>query len=51
MTDYTRAVYDDLRTLGDVGDEVPRAIHPYLMEKFVLRPEEAIAPGRKRCEI
>ena len=41
MTDYTRAVYDYLRTLGDVGDEVPTAIHPHLMKKFDLTPEEA----------
>lgn len=41
MTDYTRAVYDYLRTLGDVGDEVFTAIHPYLMKKFDLTPEEA----------
>jgi hypothetical protein len=41
MTDYTRAVYDYLRNLGEVGDEVPTAIHPYLMKKFDLTPEEA----------
>ncbi len=41
MPDYTRAVYDYLRTLGNVGDEVPTAIHPHLMEKFDLMPEEA----------
>lgn len=26
MTDYTRAFYEYLRTLGDVGGEVPTAI-------------------------
>lgn len=41
MTDYTRAVYDYLRTLGDVGEVVPTAIHPYLMKTFDLTPEEA----------
>jgi len=41
MTDYTRAVYDYLRTLGDVGEVVPTAIHPYLMAKFDLTPEQA----------
>lgn len=41
MTDYTAAVYDYLRTLGDVGDEVPTAIHPHLVNKFNLTPEEA----------
>lgn len=41
MSDYTRAVYDYLRTLGDVGDEVRTEIHPYLMKKFDLTPEEA----------
>ncbi|RHW22779.1 hypothetical protein D0Z08_31205 [Nocardioides immobilis] len=41
MTDYTRAVYNYLRTLGDVGDEVRTAIHPYLMTKFDLTSEEA----------
>jgi len=41
MTDYTRAVYDYLRTLGDVGEKVPTAIHPHLMKKFDLTPEEA----------
>jgi hypothetical protein len=41
MTDYTRAVYDYLRTLGDVGDEVRTAIHPHLMKKFDLPPDEA----------
>lgn len=41
MSDHTRAVYDYLRTLGDVGDEVPTAIHPHLMKRFDLAPEEA----------
>jgi hypothetical protein len=36
MTDYTRAVYDYLRTLGDVGEVVPTAIHPYLMNGSCL---------------
>jgi hypothetical protein len=41
MSDYTRAVYDYLRSLGEVGDEVRTAIHPYLTKKFDLTPEEA----------
>lgn len=41
MTDYTQAVYDYMRTLGEVGDEVPTAIHPHLMKMFDLTPQEA----------
>jgi hypothetical protein len=41
MTDYTRAVYDYLRTLGRVHEVVPTAIHPFLIKKFDLTPAEA----------
>jgi hypothetical protein len=41
MDDYPRAVYEYLRTLGDIGDVVPTAIHPYLMKTFDLAPLEA----------
>jgi hypothetical protein len=42
MTDYTRAVYNHLRTLGDVGGpEFKTDIHPWLMHKFDLDAGEA----------
>lgn len=42
MTDYTRAVYNHLRTLGDVGGpEFKTDIHPWLMQKFDLGAAEA----------
>ncbi len=44
MTDYTRAVYDYLRTLGHVGGpEFKTDIHPWLMQEFGLGAEEAHA--------
>lgn len=42
MSDYTRAVYNHLRTLGDVGGpEFKTDIHPWLMHKFDLGADEA----------
>lgn len=44
MTDYTRAVYEHLRTLGEVGGpEFKTDIHPWLMKKYDLSSEEAHA--------
>jgi hypothetical protein len=44
MTDYTRAVYEHLRTLGEVGGpEFKTDIHPWLMKKYKLTNEEAHA--------
>ena len=42
MTDYARAVYDHLRTPGDVGGpEFKTDIHPWLTHKFDLGADEA----------
>jgi hypothetical protein len=41
MRDYTRAVFDYIHTLGDVGDEVRTAIHPYLMKEYGLTSSQA----------
>ena len=35
-TDYTAAVYDYLRTLGDPGDEVMTSIRPWLEKTYGL---------------
>lgn len=44
MPDYTRAVYDHLRTLGEVGGpEFKTDIHPWLMHKYDLSADEAHA--------
>ncbi len=44
MTDYTRAVYDHLRTIGEVGgSEFKTDIHPWLVQKFDLGADEAHA--------
>ena len=50
MPDYTREVYDYLHSLGDVGDEVPTAIWPYLAKKFDLTPEEATRARRQAMQ-
>ena len=40
--DYTAAVYDYLRTLGDPGDEVMTSIRPWLEKTYGLGyPDEA----------
>ncbi|WP_148613413.1 hypothetical protein [Nocardioides rubriscoriae] len=42
MTNYTRAVYDHLRTQGVVGGpEFKTDIHPWLMHEFDLGADEA----------
>lgn len=41
VTNYTAAVYDYLRTLGDPGDEVMTAIRPWLQREFGLSYAEA----------
>ncbi len=40
MHEYTKAVYDYIHTLGEVGDEVPTAIWPYLASRYDLTPTE-----------
>jgi hypothetical protein len=44
--DLTRAVYDYIHTLGNVGDEVRTAILPYLMRNFDLT--DAVAARARR---
>jgi hypothetical protein len=44
--DLTRAVYDYIHTLGDVGDEVKTAILPYLRRNFDLT-DAAAARARR----
>ena len=40
--DYTRQIYDHLRTLGEPGDEVLSRIKPWLKATYGLSEREAV---------
>lgn len=46
QADLTQAVYDYVHTLGNVGEEVKTAIHPFLRREFGLTYAEAQSARR-----
>lgn len=50
MTDYTEAVYQYIRTLGDPRDEVMTSIRPWLEKTYKLTNSEAQSIRRKAME-